>query len=278
MKRQALRLILVSLGLSLTVLVWQWLDPSSLVVELFGKPSDAANYLQGKGRALLDAAIDAVFAAVVCLLIAGVVAALALAFGLLDKRFLAVLDRLGAVTQTLPIQASVLVVYVVLSSVCKRTEGCFYLTVFNLTLIPTSIALFFPPFIYGAKGVESLPFELKALLRSWNAPRRWRIRMVYLPQALPHLLAGLRVSSAWAVPAVIVCQGLVSSADGGSTSLAAFMIHAFRSQPHGEVVSVVLVATISGWMVYWLFRALEGLVKWRLYGEAFRSHEEYHWL
>jgi ABC-type nitrate/sulfonate/bicarbonate transport system permease component len=237
----------------------------------------ALGFLDQNLSSLAAASFLAVLTALFALALSGVVSALLLVVGLRSRRLLSGLERLATVSQALPIQVSVLLVYVTFAATCRPSDGC-YLTLLQVSLWPTTIALFFPPFVYAARSVAELAFEMKAVLRTWNPSSGWKIWHIYLPHALPSWLTGLRVSSAWAVPALIVSQSYLVSTEGGKGSLGYIIKLAFKNLRPGEVIVVALVATISGVIVYFAVSAIQHFVELKVFGPAAARQREYHWL
>lgn len=275
--RSLLLLLAVLLAIGWVALTWERLPDDSPIATLLGRPSDVIEYTEGTGLPLALACLKAMLSSFLALFLAGVVSSVFLSIGLRSHATIHRLEQLGTITQTLPIQVSVLLIYAILSALCNRARNGCSLSVLEVALLPTVISLFFPPFVYGAKGVADLPFEMKALVRVWGARPGWRIRRIYLPQSVPHLLTGLRVSSAWAIPAVIVCQTYASTTDGGTSSLGYFIIRAFRDLQPGQVFVVSVAATLAGLLVYWLTSLIQQKVELNMHGRAALTESDYHW-
>ena len=277
MKTRVSRNFFTISSVTLILLAWEGLPENNLFVKQFGGPLDALKFMYQKAGALAYASGTALASSFLALLLAGFLSIALLIIGLRRRAVLTVLERFATITQTLPIQITVLVIYASLSMFCNRAKNGCSLNVLEIALLPTVIALFFPPFIYGLRAVADLPFEMKALIRVWGAKPGWRIFRVYVPHAIPNLLTGLKVSSAWAVPAVIVCQSYSVSADGGKTTLGYFIKLAFRSMHGDEIVTMALITTLSGLLVYWLTGFLQGNIESYMQGNIAAKESDYHW-
>lgn len=139
-----------------------------------------------------------------------------------------------------------------------------------------SISLFFPPLVYGIKGVRDIDSQMKALLRIWDAPQRWRIKRVYLPQVLPHVLTGLRVSSTWAVVATLITEGLVHGVGDDQYSIGKGLMRPFSGQSvPGRTPTLIITATLLGFLIYYLVGVVQNFLQKKFFGLALEQEHRY---
>ena len=254
---------------------WGYAEKDTAIVVYFGRPSDIWNYTAQHWKSVLRGCAITTLIALVSLFISGALAVVFLAIGLLSERGLLLTGRLAAVSQTIPMLVVVLISYIVGESLVKGMG--LDLSFVWYCFVPVSVALFFPPLAYGIKGVRDINSTMKGLLRIWNAPQGWRIRHVFLPGALPHILTGLRVSSTWAVAATLITEGLVFGVGSDDKcSIGHWLMTPFSTTPvAGQTPTLLIVVTLLGFAVY----CLMGLVEWftltRFLGIAAKKEREY---
>jgi ABC-type nitrate/sulfonate/bicarbonate transport system permease component len=192
-------------------------------------------------------------------------AILLLMFGLFFKGGLRVIELLASSSQTIPFLVIVAIFLLIEKPLFRALSFTPRADVY--CLLPVTLALVFPPLANGAEAIAQMPIQLKALSRRWNAPSSWRIRRIYLPCAINDILTGVRASATWAVGATLITEGLLNGVEGDSDTLGHALLRPFSSSAHpGKTPAVILIATILGFAVYYLFVVLQRRVDRRLRG------------
>jgi len=259
----------------LVLFYWQrYLNTNHPIVIYFGRPFDVYLYISQNWGRILEASFTTTLIAVTSLFLAGLTALYFLIMGLISDKWLQRVEQLVAISQTIPILVIVTIIYIAQKSIFKALNVELGLAWY--CFMPVCIALFFPPLVYGIKGVRSIDSDMKALLRIWDAPQSWRIRRIYLPQALPHLLTGLRVSSTWAVAATLITEGLVHGVGNNQSSIGKSLMRPFSgSVSPGQTLALMIVATLLGYFVYLLIGIFQSLVEHKYFGIAAKNEEVY---
>jgi len=276
MKRSFNVIVGTSAFLLVVIALVSWanlLSADSPVVVYFGTPRDAIDYALSNSRELAVSAAKCLLTAVLGLILAGVLATALLIVGLLRPRWLGVIERLAAISQTVPILVIVTIALIVETTIFHFLALSVPVTVY--CIVPVTVGLLFPPLVNGADAVSRLPLELRALLRLWAAPIRWRVFRVYLPAALPSLLTGLRASATWAISGTLITEGLLNGVEGDSSTLGHFLVRPFSSGDPGKMPSVILISTILGFGVYYLFVLVQFAAERRLLGPAAKVAQTY---
>lgn len=239
---------------------------SSVIVIYFGRPSDVLAYLRSEWAALLYGALVCTLVSIFSLILSGVLSVILLTAGLLSERGVKVIERIAALTQTVPMLVIVTV------SLLLETQLFALLGIQPTTgwycVLPVTVALLFPPLVNGAGAINRAPIELKAMLRLWNASRLSRVCRVYLPLAIPDILTGIRSSATWAVGATLIAEGLLNGISGDSSTLGHFLMRPFSNAQPGRTPTVIVVATVLGFAVYYLSVVMQQIIEKRLYGNA----------
>lgn len=275
--RRPLGLLLAVIAFVALLLLITWRDsslPSSNpVIVYFGRPHDTLAYFSANWQDLGYRSLKCLFTAIVSLGLAGGVALLLLALGLLSDGWLAPIERLAAASQAVPILVIVTFALIIELSLFRSLELSASITIYCLG--PVTLGLLFPPLVYGAEAVLRLSLEIKALLRLWDTPTHWRILHVYLPVALPSVLTGVRTSATWAVSATIITEGMLHGIDGDSSTLGHLLLRPFSSGAPGRTPAVIIVATVLGFAVYQLFVHLQGFIERWLLGTVVETEQSY---
>ncbi|CAN5577179.1 MAG: ABC transporter permease [Iamia sp.] len=114
---------------------------------------------------------------------------------------------------------------------------------FGLTpkVVVVALVTFFPVAISTVAGLDGADDELVDLVRALGGGPATVLRVVRVPAAIPSFIAGLRISSAYAVAGAVIAEGA-----GGTQGLGFFIT---RSQASFRVdriiVAVVVVAAMS---------------------------------
>ena len=240
---------------------WNWtFTNNSKIVVYFGRPGDVLPFIGANWTDLFWASWWCFLTASISLVLAGLVAILLLWFGIISDRRLHLIERLAACSQTIPmlviVAISLLIDRMIFALIRFKASADWY------CLIPVTIALLFPPLINGAGAISRMPVQLKEMFRIWDAPSRWRAQRVYLPFAIPDVLTGIRASATWAISATLIAEGLVNGVDRDTATLGHSLMRAFSSTSEfrGKTLSILLIATFLGFVVYVAF----AIVQWKI--------------
>jgi ABC-type nitrate/sulfonate/bicarbonate transport system permease component len=108
-------------------------------------------------------------------------------------------------------------------------------------LIIVALVTFFPIAVNTIDGLRATDPELVGLLRTLGAGRRQVLRIARVPNALPYLFSGLRVSAAFAVIGAVFAEWV------GSTSGLGVLILDYSNQTEtADVFAVVVVLAVIG--------------------------------
>lgn len=132
---------------------------------------------------------------------------------------------------------------------------------FAALLLCAWIVAFFPVVANTAAGLRSADRGLQDLFRLYGASRLQRLRLLLWPSALPHFLAGLRISGGLALIGAVVAE-FVAGTGGSETGLAFRILEAgYRLQIPKMFAGLVLLA-MTGIAIYmalaWVSRLMLG--------------------
>jgi NitT/TauT family transport system permease protein len=118
---------------------------------------------------------------------------------------------------------------------------------------------FFPVLINTMVGLESVPQEAVALMRSLRATRMQIFRKLSLPHASPLIFAGIKTALTFAVIGAIVGEFV------GARYGLGFLLHAYNFQLRiDSVFSVIVILAGLGAVLYFLLEWLDRrLIYWR---------------
>ena len=128
-------------------------------------------------------------------------------------------------------------------------------------LIIVALVTFFPIAVNTIDGLRATDPELVGLLRTLGAGRRQVLRIARVPNALPYLFSGLRVSAAFAVIGAVFAEWV------GSTSGLGVLILDYSNQTEtADVFAAVVVLAVIGVALFAAVGAVERLVVpwWRI--------------
>lgn len=112
---------------------------------------------------------------------------------------------------------------------------------------------FFPIAVNAIEGFRAIDPSYVELLRTLGARRRDVYRHVYMPAALPGILAGLRVAATYSVLGAVVGEWL-----GGSRGLGVYMTRALQSFRTDRLfAAILLVMAVS----YALFKLVDEVAR-----------------
>lgn len=262
MKKKAFYAILV-----LFITFWQLLvsETQHLVVYL-GRPLDVLFYLKEHFSDILLKATVTALEAFFALVFSGIIAMILLHYGFKSNYKLKLIERMSLFSQTIPVIIILTVVLIIEKSILKYLQVS-DLPIFFYTIPPISIALFFTPLINASRAVYDLDFELKALVRIWNLPKKDNIKKIYFPIALPYLLTGIKINASWAIVATLISEGMLVGIPGYKSTLGYVLMQPFSSSKEkGELLAVVLVATFLGFALYYITAYLQRKLEIKLLG------------
>ena len=175
---------------------WEWFVKwRNIKPYLLSPPSRIWSWLRVNRRFVIDAANVTGANALIGLVVG---ALLGLSVALLAQRFRAVRDLispLSAALNTMPIVALGPVFYNMFgttSDVARRAV--------------VALVVFFPVFVNVLKGLTQVDPIHEELMRSYAAGESQILRRVRMPNAMPFLLTGLRISASLAVIAAVVVE------------------------------------------------------------------------
>lgn len=243
------------------------------LVVYFARPSDTWRYLRTEWAALASSAFMCLLVASMSLLLSALASLSLLVAGLYSTSKLRMIERSAAYSQTVPTLVVVTISLLAEKQLFKTlgiTVNAHWYCVF-----PVTLALMFPPLANGAGAINRAPLQLKELLRLWAAPPFWRIRRVYLPLVLPDILTGVRSSATWAVGATLITEGLLNGVEGDSTTLGRALMRPFSAGEPGKTLSVLLIASALGYLLYAMVVRLQEVLERWLLGQATEAADAY---
>jgi|CXWL01.1.fsa_nt_gi ABC-type nitrate/sulfonate/bicarbonate transport system permease component len=262
----AIGLVLVA-GLAWVLVAWDnTYANNSVVVVYFGRPSDILAYLHSQWAVLFYGGLRCTLVAISSLILSGVLSVILLTVGLLFEGGVKAIERIAAISQTVPMLVIVTV------SLLLENQSFLFLGIAPSTgwycVLPVTVALIFPPLVNGAGAIDRAPIELKAMLTLWKPSRLPCVRHVYLPLAIPEILTGIRTSATWAVGATLIVEGLLNGVNGDSSTLGHFLMRPFSNVVPGRTPTVIVVATVLGFAVYHLSVVMQKIIENRLHGNT----------
>jgi putative hydroxymethylpyrimidine transport system permease protein len=125
---------------------------------------------------------------------------------------------------------------------------------------------FFPVAVGAIDGLRSADPDLRDLLRSMGATRGRILRMVEIPAALPHFLAGVKVAAAVSVVGATIGEWL-----GGESGLGIFGRRMTSSLKTPALFASVVLLSLLGIALFLAVRWAEArLLRWRPTGQGNR--------
>lgn len=133
--------------------------------------------------------------------------------------------------------------------------------VFLSLLVCAWIVAFFPVVANTTLGLNSADRNLVDLFRLYGASRWQTLRYLRMPAALPHFLAGIRISGGLALVGAVVAE-FVAGTGGTDTGLASRIIEAGYRLEIPRLFAALLLLALTGILIFvalsWLTRRLIG--------------------
>lgn len=129
-------------------------------------------------------------------------------------------------------------------------------------LILAIIVAFFPILANMTLGLKSADRQLHELFDLYGATRWQRLSRLQLPAALPHLLAGMKVSGGLALIGAVVAEFAAGS--GTATGLAWRIAEAGNRLETEKAFAALLILSVIGIAIFWSLSLVEWLAlrKW----------------
>lgn len=133
--------------------------------------------------------------------------------------------------------------------------------VFLSLLVCAWIVAFFPVVANTTLGLNSADRNLVDLFRLYGASRWQTLRYLRMPAALPHFLAGIRISGGLALVGAVVAE-FVAGTGGTDTGLASRILEAGYRLEIPRLFAALLLLALAGILIFvalsWLTRRLIG--------------------
>jgi NitT/TauT family transport system permease protein len=220
----------VGLFLVIGTVLWELVGSNKTVGLLISAPSRVFNYFITNAGDLLGALAQTSLEA-----FAGIMLATLVCFSVMFVCFywpslLSALLPITALSQVVPL----------------ITLAPLFILLFGLgtlsKIMMATLICFFPIFIGFATGVRQVSDEVRTMLYVYDASVWQRVRWAYLPQSLPHLMAGLKVASTLAVIGAIVAE--FNGADIGLGKN--LYLAAKKLEPELMMSSLILSSVLGG--------------------------------
>lgn len=129
-------------------------------------------------------------------------------------------------------------------------------------LILAWIVAFFPMLSNTTLGLKSTDHNLRNLFELYGASRWQVLRHLQLPNALPYILAGMKISGGLALIGAVVAEFVAGS--GGSTGLAWRISEAGYRLQIPKMFAALILLSLLGIIIFFALSALEQLLlrKW----------------
>lgn len=127
-------------------------------------------------------------------------------------------------------------------------------------IMMAALLCFFPIFVNFNSGVKQISRNIHELLYIYNATTSQKIKNIYFPLALPHIMTGLKVAATLAVIGAIVAEFNGSEIGLGKN----LFLAAKRLEPEMMMASLFLSTVLGGLMYLFIFLIEKKLGKWYL--------------
>lgn len=223
------------------IVVWQYFGSSNNTARLYiSSPLLIVAYIAEHYSELVRATITTFTEAVFGLLVAVGLSFVVMVSCFVRPKFLNFILPVMVVSQVIPV--------IVLAP--------FFIIVLGIG-ISSKIAMavvisFFPTFISLVQGYKAIPKSIHELMQIYKAPLGFRIFRVYIPLAMPSLMAGLKVSATLAVIGAIVAEFTGAKYGIGKN----LFLSAIRLDPD-LMMSSLFLASMLGLCLYGLVVSIE---------------------
>ena len=135
-------------------------------------------------------------------------------------------------------------------------------------LILAWIVAFFPVLSNSVLGLRSVDHNLADLFRLYGATRLQTLTELQLPAALPHILAGMKISGGLALIGAVVAEFVAGS--GTSTGLAWRIVEAGNRLDIPKMFAALFLLSLLGIAIFFLLSLVEYLALRRWHESAIR--------
>ncbi len=230
--------ILVS---AIVVIVWEYFGHSNNTVRLYvSSPALLISYISEHYLELLRATITTFTEAVLGLLLATILSFTLMIYCFAWPKFLRYILPIMVVSQVIPV--------IVLAPFFIITLGIGLSSKIAMAVVIS----FFPIFISFVQGYKAISKHVHELMFIYKAPLEFRIFRVYIPLAMPSIMAGLKVSASLAVIGSIVAE-FTGAKHGIGKNL---FVSAIRLDPD-LMMSSLFLASLLGLSLYGLVVSVE---------------------
>jgi NitT/TauT family transport system permease protein len=136
-------------------------------------------------------------------------------------------------------------------------------------LILATIVAFFPILSNTTLGLKSVNPELNALFKLYGATPGQRLGLLDLPNALPYLLAGMKISGGLALIGAVVAEFVAGSGNG--TGLAWRVVESANELDIPRMFAALTLLSALGLFIFFLMVGLEHLLLRRWHESAMRG-------
>ena len=137
-------------------------------------------------------------------------------------------------------------------------------------LICAWIVAFFPILANTAVGLKSADAGLQDLFTLYRASRWQRLQLLLVPSALPYFMAGLKVAGGLSLIGAVVAE-FTAGAAGRETGLASRILEASFRTEIPLMFAALLLVSLLGIAIFWLFSALSRRVLGRWHASERRG-------
>jgi NitT/TauT family transport system permease protein len=122
-----------------------------------------------------------------------------------------------------------------------------------------AFGVFFPTVISTAAGVDAVPRGLVRMGQAFGLSRSAILWRIFLPGALPSILAGFRVTTSIAIILLVAAEMI-----GAEHGIGAFVLQAGNLYDTDNLLAGIVVLSLLGLTVAWVLGRLEArLLRWR---------------
>jgi len=136
-------------------------------------------------------------------------------------------------------------------------------------LILAIIVAFFPILANTTLGLKSVDRQLHELFDLYGASRWQRLSRLQFPAALPHILAGMKVSGGLALIGAVVAEFAAGS--GTATGLAWRIAEAGNRLETEKAFAALLILSVIGIAIFWTLSLIEWLALRKWHESAIRK-------